>query len=128
MNPVVNINLFGVIVTGEEINSSIGSVQPDFIEKGRTAWLVLHQAAVQGIITPAWLAATFTPLIPIFGCSCLSEWEKILAAIHFRPDDQFAWSVEVHNAISRKLGKPEVSKEEADKIWRLKVASGTGTL
>jgi hypothetical protein len=37
----------------------------------------------------------------------------ILTEIPLRPDDQFAWSVDVHNAVNVKLGKPVLTIEQA---------------
>jgi hypothetical protein len=34
------------------------------------------------------------------------------------PEAFFAWGVALHNAVNRKLGKPELTIEEARRIWR----------
>lgn len=74
--------------------------------QGRAAWLWLHAEASAGRLTEARLEDEFTPMIPSFGCTCLSDWKAFLVTIPFRAIDQFAWSVDVHNAVNVKLGKP----------------------
>jgi hypothetical protein len=34
------------------------------------------------------------------------------------PEAFFAWGVRLHNAVNAKLGKPEITIEEAYSIWR----------
>jgi hypothetical protein len=34
------------------------------------------------------------------------------------PEAFFAWGVRLHNAVNAKLGKPEITIEEALSIWR----------
>jgi len=34
-----------------------------------------------------------------------------------RPDAMFAWSVEAHNMVNYKLGKPRLGLQEAMRIW-----------
>jgi hypothetical protein len=86
-------------------------------EQGRKAWRVLGLAALAGTVTSEWLATTFRSMIPSFGCACLRGWDEILLRIPFRPDDQFAWSVEVHNQVNQKILKPKITLEEAKLIW-----------
>lgn len=90
----------------------------DRVAKGQAAWKVLHQAALAKTITLHWLMASFEPLIPRFGCACLDKWKAILIKIPFRPDDQFAWSVDVHNAVNTQLGKPIVIVADALELGR----------
>ena len=42
---------------------------------------------------------------------------EVLEATPPRLDDYFAWTVEAHYAVNRKLDKPEVSVEEARATW-----------
>lgn len=81
---------------------------------GRRLWAELHRAALAGTLTAEWLR-TFTARVPCGECK--RHWREILSAIPFRPADQFAWSVSVHAAVSRRLGKDEVSIEDARRIW-----------
>jgi hypothetical protein len=81
--------------------------------QGRAAWRALHLEALQGSITPAWLAEEFFPMIPRYGCTCAKDWPALLEQIPFRASDQFAWSVEIHNAVNQKLGKPLFTVDQA---------------
>jgi len=83
---------------------------------GPELWAELHRAAVDGALNEEWFAAWLSR-VPMAGCSCRTSFQTILEAIPVRWDDQFAWSVEVHNAVNRKLGKPEISADQAREIW-----------
>jgi hypothetical protein len=83
-------------------------------EQGRAAWAWLHAEAAKGHLTAARLQTEFRPMIPAYGCACLREWDAVLASIPFRAADQFAWSVEVHNAVSARIpGKPQFTVDQA---------------
>lgn len=82
-------------------------------EATQALWAELHSQANP---TPEWFA-DWLKRIPRFGCSCAKDFAAILQANPIRYDDYFAWSVEVHNAVNRKLGKPELSVEDASAIW-----------
>jgi hypothetical protein len=85
-------------------------------EEGRIAWKALHRAGYSNMISDNWLE-TWEALIPKYNCQCLNEWKKIRTAIPFRPEDQFAWAWEVHQAVNKKLGKAGLSIEEAKAIF-----------
>jgi len=52
-------------------------------------------------------------------CGCNKSLQAILDELG-QPDytDWFAYSVRLHNAVNRKLGKPELSLDEAMAIWQ----------
>jgi hypothetical protein len=89
------------------------SAEEALAAQGRVAWKTLHAAALAGTVTEEWLTTTFLPLVPRFGCPCRQEWQQILARYPLRPTDQFAWSVDVHNAVNTKLAKPVLTVEQA---------------
>ena len=82
----------------------------------------LHRTGLAGLITPDFLA-DFTRRIPSVACGCGGHWESVVAARRLplggSPETQFAWTVEVHNAVNRRLGKLEMSVDEAKKAYRL---------
>jgi hypothetical protein len=86
-------------------------------QKGREAWAWLHEQAVVGNLTSDRLQSEFKPMIPSYGCACVVKWDVILTKNPFRRDDQFAWSVEVHNAVNAILNKPTATTAEALKKW-----------
>lgn len=79
------------------------------IKKGRAAWEWLHSESRVGRLTIGRIATEFRAMIPRTGCGCLKDWDAILDSIPFNSDDQWLWSIEIHNAVNKKLGKP---------IWR----------
>jgi hypothetical protein len=110
--PLVKLDDHPVIIgTNKELDS--------IVEKGRAAWSWLHTEAAAGRLTEERLLKEFTPMIPQFGCQCMNDWRAILANNAFRPNDQFAWSCCVHNAVSIRLKppKPMLTLEEATKLW-----------
>lgn len=77
-------------------------------------WAELHRKLDPD---PEWFAAWLI-CIPGRACNrCAKNFEEILQANPIRYDDYFRWSVEVHNAVNRKLSKPELTVEEAAGIW-----------
>ena len=82
--------------------------------RGQALWSELH---TQQNPTEVWFLC-WLKRIPKFGCSCQSDFLKILESNPIRYDDYFRWTVEVHNAVNRKLSKPEMSVEDAAAIWR----------
>ena len=54
-------------------------------------------------------------------CDCKDGYQQILSEMppdFSTPEAFFAWGVALHNAVNRKLGKPELTIEEALSIWR----------
>lgn len=86
------------------------------IDKGREAWTSLHQ--YQGC-SPTFVR-DWEKLIPSYCCSCRKDYEELKKLHPFdysTPDRFFLSGIALHNAVNRKLGKPEVSIDEARKIW-----------
>jgi len=54
-------------------------------------------------------------------CPCKTTADSILDSIPPRydsPDSWFAWTIEFHNAVNAKLGKPTVSLDRSRMLWR----------
>lgn len=86
-------------------------------EAGREAWRRLHTELQP---TSEWFEQEWKPLIPQ-SCGCSASANKLLEQCPPRFESReefFAWSVEYHNAVNRKLRKPEISLDEALAIWR----------
>ena len=84
---------------------------------GRAAWTALHS---QHFGTPEWFETKWKPLIPT-GCGCQQGANDLLAQCPPRydsPEDWFAWTVQYHNLVNVKLGKPTLTLDEARAIWR----------
>jgi len=81
----------------------------------RRHWAELHS---QQDPTEEWFA-DWLRRIPGSSCNrCAKNFEEILQSNPPRFDDFFAWSVEAHNSVNQKLGKPIMSLEDAGKVWR----------
>ena len=86
------------------------------IKQGQFAWAKLHSYTGND---PQWLDL-WQYFIPA-RCDCKDGYQKILEEMppdFTSPDAFFAWSVRLHNAVNKKLGKPELTIDEARKIWR----------
>ena len=85
-------------------------------KQGNFAWGKLH--SYRGC-DPQWLDI-WQYLIPA-RCDCKDGYQHILKELppdFSSPDAFFAWGVALHNHVNRKLGKPELTIEEARNIWR----------
>jgi len=98
--------------TGEPDSQSYSSpIDYSTTEKQREHWRKLHTQTFDATTFEAWVAA-----IP--GCSaCQMDFRKIIET--FPPDFERwnRWTWEIHNAVNRKLGKPELSWLEACELW-----------
>ena len=85
-------------------------------KQGQFAWAKLHSYTG---CDPQWLDL-WQYFIPQM-CDCKDGYQKILEEMppdFTCPDAFFAWGVALHNAVNRKLGKPELTIDEARRIWR----------
>jgi len=85
-------------------------------KQGQRAWSMLHRfRGCDPVFVEAWEA-----WIPST-CSCREDYKAILADYPFdysSPDAFFESGIRLHNAVNRKLSKPEITIEEARSIWR----------
>lgn len=96
--------------------SNVSSAVDPTIEAGRRAWSLLHR--YRGC-DPQWVEL-WEHFIPSGGCSCKAGYREILKDHPFdysSPEAFFASGVALHNAVNRKLGKPELTLEDARKLW-----------
>jgi len=85
-------------------------------KQGRHAWTLLHR--YRGC-DPQWLEL-WVYFIPN-KCECKDGYQKILEELppdFTSPEAFFAWGVALHNAVNAKLGKPQITIDEALSIWR----------
>ena len=85
-------------------------------KQGNLAWSLLHR--YRGC-DPQWLEL-WVYFIPR-RCDCKDGYQKILEEVppdFTSPEAFFAWGVRLHNAVNAKLGKPEITIEDAYSIWR----------
>ena len=80
-------------------------------------WIALHN----GSIVDAAGLSEWEKTIPQYECGCRAFYAKYKAdnpPDFSTPEAFFAWGVNLHNSVNRKLGKPELTYEEALSIWR----------
>ncbi len=85
--------------------------------QGRAAWDRLHRYTGHD---PQWVELWEYFIPQAGGCGCKENYKTILADYPFdysSPDAFFVSTVNLHNAVNRKLNKPELSLEEARRIW-----------
>lgn len=87
-------------------------------------WKELHLRALQntGENDTKYLVE-FSKRIPRFnpGCKCREFWVTYVKRYppKFGPNGEyFTWTVECHNAVNKKLGKPLYSLEEAKELYK----------
>jgi len=87
---------------------------------GPALWKLLHTRALAPVEDSAaeirWLYGKFPAGLPE-GCTCKTFYFQFLQTT--KPDfaDYFAWTVALHNAVNRKLGKPELTVDAARTLW-----------
>ncbi len=90
------------------LNHSLRSV---LIDRFREGWREIHTATDQTVARLNQIIAS----LPSTGCSC--NYAEALEAVPVREHDWFKWSVDLHNWVSRKLGKRTLSYEDALRVW-----------
>ena len=94
------------------------------IERKPNPWILLHDGSIKTIEQ----LTEWELLIPQYGCSCkrfYAEWKAANPPDFTSPEAFFAWGVRLHNAVNAKLGKPEITIDEAYSIWRKSDAGTT---
>ncbi len=86
-------------------------------------WKELHTNALTytGIDNTRFLRR-FGRKIPKYstGCSCREFWKIWIKAnppVYGSNGEYFAWTVKAHNAVNKKLGKPEITVDEANELY-----------
>lgn len=80
-------------------------------------WIAVHDGS---IVDDAGLAA-WELTIPQYECGCrrfYAEYKMANPPDFTSPEAFFRWGINLHNAVNRKLGKPELTIDEAISIWR----------
>ena len=79
-------------------------------------WTPIHDGTVCDPIS----LAGWELRIPAYGCACRKDYMlyKTSSPPDFTsPESLWLWGVELHNHVNRKLGKPELTIEEARLQW-----------
>lgn len=81
---------------------------------GPHKWSELHRAAIQGYLNPAWYAQWVKEL-PNKGCGCRHHWNVLIAKHPMQYT--FDFTVFIHNEVSKAIGKPQLTIEQARALW-----------
>jgi hypothetical protein len=90
---------------------------PEVVD-GPYLWMLIHSHEEDG---QGWFEEKWVPLLRYLGCDCKNGFAKIRETWKpdfSSPDAFFRSGIELHNAVNRKLGKPELTLDEAYRIWR----------
>ena len=86
-------------------------------------WKLLHERALnfEGSDDTVFLR-NFGAKIPRYtqGCSCKEFWRnwiRLNPPVYGKNGEYFEWTVRAHNAVNKKLGKPEFTVEESRKFY-----------
>lgn len=91
-------------------------IQENFNKQGRFAWAKKHE--YKGC-DPQW-HELWELLIPRNGCSCTEDYAKLKSEDppdFSSPEAYWLWGFRLHNKINVKLERPELSLEDAKKLW-----------
>lgn len=82
-----------------------------------STWAELHLRALtqEGQPDHFWLALFGARISG--GCDCRKNWKKELLMLPPDFKNYFFWSVAIHNMVNVRLGKPQITIDEARKIW-----------
>lgn len=80
-------------------------------------WGALHLACLAAIDKNSLktFIETYQTLLPCFGCRM--HFSQLLTEYPVPDDDQFRWSVDIHNKVNERIGKPIMSYEDALVHW-----------
>ncbi len=98
-------------LTQSQVNADATKARRD--ELTRQLWAEMHSKIGA---TAEWFT-NWMKRVPSYGCKCRDAFEAIIKANPPRFNDWFTWTVEVHNAVNRKLGRKEWTVEEAKARW-----------
>ena len=79
-------------------------------------WTPIHDGTVRDAIT----LAEWELRIPSYGCACRKDYMLYKASTppdFTSPESLWLWGFNLHNYVNRKLGKPELTVEEARLQW-----------
>lgn len=91
-----------------------------FPADGPALWAELHTRALR--VTGRTLVVRLVDWLSKFGrrlpCGhCRQDWDRMFRDTPPDLKNLFAWTVDRHNEVNRRLGKPEISEETARALW-----------
>lgn len=106
----------------EAVEDALRGAPSSIVVNGPRAWAELHLFALRhdGSDDSEWLSR-WVKSLNFEGCPCEEHLKKHLADCPPRWSDLFNWSVELHNAVNQRLGRPEIDAKDARKLWTRKL-------
>jgi hypothetical protein len=104
---------------GREIPCSPRSSSPiEQAGSGSSLWKELHIWALTESPNNEWLITWEKKVKSSLGnCSCYAQWKKLREQNPINWNNLFEWTVLVHNLVNKKLGKKELTAEEAKQLY-----------
>jgi hypothetical protein len=109
-----------VQAAAEEVDRSHETVPetPRILREGSRYWAELHLFALRhnGKQSAGWLK-DWVESLPFDGCPCKKHLEQHLGDNPPVWNDFFVWTIELHNAVNIRIGKPLMDVENARQYW-----------
>lgn len=103
-----------------EVDRSHASISetPQILAKGAMFWAELHLYALRhtGKNSQGWLNEWISA-IPFEGCPCEKHLKCFLGDNPVDWSTFFEWTVDLHNAVNIRIGKPLIDVENARELW-----------
>jgi len=81
---------------------------------GPGKWAELHHMAITDQFNPAWYSQ-WVKTLPNAGCGCRKHWNDFV--VKHPVQYTFSWTVFAHNYVSKQIGKPQMTEEQARARW-----------
>lgn len=111
-----------VAVTVDEVARQADSATVPAIEvAGARLWAELHLYTLRGGRWNADWWQGWVDALPFDGCPCEEHFRAFREADPPESaDDFFAWGIRLHNSVNARLGRPQLSPEQARHLWSRK--------
>ena len=93
------------------------TIHPTIYTRLENPWKDLHS----GVVCDQASLEKWESKIPGYGCQCRRDYALYKASNppdFSSPEALWIWGFNLHNWVNRKLGKPELTVEEAKALWR----------
>lgn len=108
-----------LVATVDEVDRQAASAAVPAIERhGARLWAELHLYGLRGGRWSLDWWQGWVDALPFDGCPCEEHFRSYCQ--QWPPEraiDFFAWGVELHNAVNARIGRPEISVEDARELW-----------
>jgi hypothetical protein len=102
--------------SADEVDRALTIAPPRITLEGSRYWAELHLFALRGNKNEQWLA-DWAESLPFEGCPCEAHFKQYMAE---NPPDWgriFDWSIDLHNSVNDRIGRPTLSYDDARLLW-----------